>query len=303
MTTAAKAQAMMKTIRFGVELEYTNTNRQSMARAIQSVVGGTISGWAGGHVTAPDGRTWKSVGDASIHGGGAEFVSPILTWEDIPALQEIVRAIRRTGAKAHNSCGMHVHVDGAALGFPRSCDNVRKLVNIVNKFEEYIFRMAKADDRMTSSWCKPVRPAFLAKLKKGMTATQLNVANYGFHNRRPEHYDNSRYHGLNIHALWDKGTCEFRYFKSSTHAGVVRSNVMLCLALTAWAIVSDRCSAKKKPYREATAKYDARVILTKLGLNGDDFKNVRKHLTAHLGGDAAYQGGRPAASTTDSGAE
>jgi hypothetical protein len=315
MSTAKKAQAAMKTIRFGVELEYTSTSQRSMARAIHRVVGGQIQGWAENEVRGPDGRVWKAVYDGSIAGDGAEFVSPILTWEDISTLQEIVRSIRRSGARVHTSCGMHVHVDGAALNFPRTTDNVRKLVNLTHKFEDYIFRMADVVERLPRSmggeadanggrgWCHPLSAEFVAKLKKGMGERALNVANYGYYNEYPRHYDESRYHGLNLHALWDKGTVEFRYFKASTHAGKVRANVMLCLALTAWAIVSDRTSAKKKPYRDETAKYDARVILTKLGLNGDEHKNVRMHLTKHLNGCSAYQGGRPAASTTDSGAE
>ncbi|ABZ85459.1 conserved hypothetical protein [Heliomicrobium modesticaldum Ice1] len=73
-------------------------------------------------VTAPDGRVWKFMSDASIdcrrkdgrqkvpagRDYSVELVSPILTYrEDIATLQELVRRLRRAGAFANNSCGIH----------------------------------------------------------------------------------------------------------------------------------------------------------------------------------------------------
>ncbi|HBP20477.1 MAG TPA: amidoligase, partial [Planctomycetes bacterium] len=43
----------------------------------------------------------------------AEVVSPILRYEDIETLQEVIRAVRRAGARVDTSCGIHVHVDAA----------------------------------------------------------------------------------------------------------------------------------------------------------------------------------------------
>jgi hypothetical protein len=38
-------------------------------------------------------------------------------------------------------------------------------------------------------------------------------------NRQPQHYDNSRYHGVNLHNVWYRGTVEFRWFEATLHAG------------------------------------------------------------------------------------
>jgi hypothetical protein len=62
--------------------------------------GGAYDAW---EVTAPDGRRWKLVSDASIAGPrdqGTEFVSPICRWEDIETVQACVRALRAAGAHA-----------------------------------------------------------------------------------------------------------------------------------------------------------------------------------------------------------
>ena len=86
-----------KSLTFGTELEYTDITREKAVRAIQCVVGGTVQ-YIGGiydawQVTAPDGRIWKAVSDGSLNDriGSAEVVTPILKWEDMATLQEVVR--------------------------------------------------------------------------------------------------------------------------------------------------------------------------------------------------------------------
>ena len=141
----AKAGESIKTINFGVELEYTGIDRATMARAIHSVVGGEIRGYYDGRVHAPDGRDWAAVSDASIGGAsGAEFVSPPCTYDDLPVIQEIVRAIRRAGGRAHESCGMHVHIDGTTDRLGRdNVKNTMKLCKTVHKFVRYIFALTR----------------------------------------------------------------------------------------------------------------------------------------------------------------
>ena len=82
----------MKTQTFGIEIEMNHITRERAAQAVAATLGegstvrhtgGTYDAW---EVTAPDGRRWKLVSDASIAGPrthGTEFVSPICRWEDI----------------------------------------------------------------------------------------------------------------------------------------------------------------------------------------------------------------------------
>ena len=62
-------------------------------------------------------------------------------------------------------------------------------------------------------------------------------ADYG----RSQHYNDSRYHMLNLHATFTKGTVEFRLFQfdapadgkqNGLHAGQLKSYIQLCLALS-----------------------------------------------------------------------
>jgi len=96
-----------KVLTFGTELEYTNITREKAAKAIHSVVGGTVRYYGGGYdawqVTAPDGRIWKAVSDGSLtdRATSAEVVTPILKWDDMETLQAVVRALRKKNSELH----------------------------------------------------------------------------------------------------------------------------------------------------------------------------------------------------------
>ena len=56
----------------------------------------------------------------------------ILRYEDIELLQQVVRKLREKGAKADNTCGIHVHVDATAY----TAKNLWNLVNIMSAKED-----------------------------------------------------------------------------------------------------------------------------------------------------------------------
>ena len=65
------------------------------------------------------------------------------------------------------------------------------------------------------------------------------------------------------------------------------------LALAANALSSKSASSKRREFDPATAKYDFRVVLLRLGLIGDEFKTARHHLTKRLEGSSSWKNGRP----------
>jgi len=130
-TMATQLQDTLATMTFGIELEFVCITRQQAARAIHAVVGGTLSGRRFSDVEAEDGRLWRAVDDSSLQspdGRSAEIVSPILTIDDIPMLQEIVRSLRRAGARANETCGIHVHL-GVQSFTPKAICNPAKIVH------------------------------------------------------------------------------------------------------------------------------------------------------------------------------
>lgn len=282
---------------FGTELEYNRISRRAAAEAIKSVVGGRVEyaghsiGYDAWTCTAPDGRVWKAVRDGSLFGEHAEVVTPILKLADMETLQKVVRALRAAGAKATEQGGMHVHIGARQM----SAVQLGNLVKLFYRQEELIVKGAQTYESRRH-YTRPTDREFLQKVERRhpRTMEQLNIAWFGRYNPHPHHYEDHRYRTLNLNNLWgDKKTVEFRFFNSTTHAGEVRTNILLCLAMVDKAMTAKAASAnRQRPYDERTAKYDLRTFLLRIGFIGDYFKNPREHLLGHLGGSAAWKGER-----------
>jgi hypothetical protein len=282
----------MKTLRFGIEIETVGLDKEGAARAIAAVLGGTArpagSGW---EAVAADGRVWRAVPDGSLSGyRNAEIVSPILAWEDMEKLQEIVRALHAAGARADASCGIHIHVDGRRF----DAKELTSLAKIVHKQERLIEAALGIQSHRLARYCRPIDPAFIERLerRRPRTVSEVNAAWYGQPVQSPGRYDQSRYHGVNLNSYFYRKTIEFRYFEGTTHAGKVKAYVQFCLALAAKALGAKSASSRRREYNPATAKYDFRVFLLSLGLIGEEFKTARLHLLSRLGGSAAWKGER-----------
>lgn len=291
-TRRALTPVTMKTLNYGIEIETVGINKAQAADAIQSVVGGVArpagSGW---EVEASDGRVWHAVPDGSLSGqANAEIVSPILRYEDLPTLQEVVRALRHAGGRTDATCGIHIHVDGARFDARATAH----LVKIIAKQEVLIHAALGIQDHRLSRYCKPIDDAFLGRLEgqRPRTMAELTEAWYGHRDHRPSRYDQSRYRGVNLNSLFFRGTLEFRWFESTLHAGKVKAYVQLVLALAAKALRAKTTSAKRRKITSGTSKYDFRVFMLGLGLIGDEFKTARLHLMERLEGSAAWKGER-----------
>ena len=103
----------MKEQTFGIELEMNGILRTKAAKVIAEHFGTTPSMpdhtcYHTQTVRMTDGRVWKVMRDGSIPGPDdekTEVVSPICRWEDIETVQELVRKLRRAGAKADPAHG------------------------------------------------------------------------------------------------------------------------------------------------------------------------------------------------------
>lgn len=290
----------LRELKFGIEIETIGQTRETAVKAIQSVVGGKVS-HAGGtydawEVKSEQGNVWKVVADASLTSvptsHRAEVVSPVLGYEDIPLLQNVVRALRKCGLRVDGHCGMHIHVDASAF----TGQSLANLAKIMYKQEPLILSALGVSEQRLHQYTKPISPEFIAKLEKSRPKTleQVNKLWYGHLNTCPTHYDSSRYNCLNLHNVWYRGTVEFRLFESTLHAGKVKAAVQFVLSIAAKALNSRAASSRKKAFDPASAKYDFRIFLIHLGLNGDEFKTARMHLLHAMPGDAAFKHGRPA---------
>lgn len=282
---------------FGLELEFGGITRKKAAWAIKKALDTDAQPrWVGGvydkfQVAGPDGRDWTIMSDASVNAQGGqacEFVTPKCTYEDIETVQACIRALRKAGAKINQSCGLHIHIDGAN----HTAQSLKNLAFTFRAKQDLIFK-AVAPNRIGNRYCQPLTDDLVGNVKKikKLDSEKLKDAWYGTYSDRirdsDAHYHGSRYHALNLHSLWYRGTVEFRLFNSTLHAGEVRAYINLCLAMSAAAINAKRASAE--PLDNGNDKYAFRCWLLRLGFIGDEYKNVRKHLLKNLEGNAAWR--------------
>lgn len=197
---------------------------------------------------------------------------------------------RAAGAHADPSCGIHVHV-GLGEHTPKT---LRNLVNLVNAKEDLLTQALQISPERRSRWCQPVDADFLAALNRRRPATSEEFARIWYDDRdwayhAHQHYDPSRYHLLNLHSVFQKGTIEFRAFNSTLHAGEVKAYIQLCMAISHQALTV----ASASPARPVTDNpaYTFRCWLLRLGMNGEEFKTARTHLLKHMPGNAAWRNG------------
>ena len=251
--TTAFIEAMKKQT-IGVVVEMNNITRQEAAKTAATFFGtgrceytARRNGYEPWSAWDSQGREWKFQKDVSISGPDdqkCELVTPILTWADIEALQELCRQLRHHGAKsdASRGCGVHIHI--GANG--HTAQTLRNLANIMASHESLLASALNLDSYRINRYCRTVDQDFLERVNRRKPQTMSALAdiwygaqgcNYG----RDQHYNSSRYHMLNLHATFTKGTVEFRLFQFDTpsaerkggiHAGQLKSYIQLCLALS-----------------------------------------------------------------------
>ena len=305
----------MKEQTIGVEVEMNNITREKEAKVIADFFG--TQAWYAhrdyGYYTwackDTQGRVWKFSRDVSIAGNDdekCEMVTPILKYQDLETLQEIVRILRKNGAKsdATRGCGVHIHI-GANGHTPKT---LRNLTNIMASHENLLAEALDLDRGRINRYCKTVDPRFLEAINKKKPTSMSSFADVWYRSQnasygREQHYNESRYHMLNFHATFTKGTIEFRLFQfdapadgkqNGLHAGQLKSYIQLCLALSEMA--KEAKAASNKPQQHENPKYAMRTWLLRLGFIGEEFATARDFLTRKLSGDAAFRSGsRPAA--------
>ena len=286
----------------------TGLTRQQAAEAVAALFGTTAQHsnssrtydpW---EVTDNNGKVWRFVKDASIHPEHrergrlvsasdlykVEMNSPKLEYSEMGKLQVVVRALRHAGAIVNSSCGMHVHVDASK----HTAQSLKNALSIMYSKEDILFKALKVNENRVYRWCKKVDEDKLKKIRKlpsGAGMRQMQELWYSDTSESPSfHYNETRYYALNLHSVFYRGTLEWRCFESTLHAGEVRANITLALAISAQAINQKKTVMRKTEISENPA-FTFRTFLLRLGLIGPEFKNVRKNLLKNLPGDPAWR--------------
>ncbi len=290
----------IRTQLFGVEIEMTGITREDAAHIAAGVLNGSVtcrsSRKPSYYIRDDQGRRWKFVYDGSIkrkHPDGrsasqsyaVEMVTPVLSYADIPALQEIVRKLKDAGAICNDSTGIHIHVNAA----PFDAQKLRNLVNIFASREDMLFKALGVAQCRAQQYCKKVDRDFLERLnvKKPKTIEQLKHLWYNDMLDEHIHYHSTRYHALNLHPVFTDNHFEVRAFNSVLDAEIVRAYVVLVLAVSNQALTQK--TATPKPMVSDNPRYTFRCWLIRMGLNGEEFQSVRRILLERMEGTIAWR--------------
>jgi hypothetical protein len=168
---------MLKNQKFGVEIEFTGITRRKAAGIVAKVLGCEVGTSAGRPyftrtMIDAEGRKWKVMRDASIEPERAsgdisdeyrvEFVTPPLRYKDIETLQAIVDGFKKAGAITNQSCGIHIHVDGAN----HDALSLRRLVKFFTARQQLVFEALKVSAVRANKWCKPVNQSLIGEMAK-----------------------------------------------------------------------------------------------------------------------------------------
>jgi len=279
----------MKSQKIGIEIEMTGISRYKAANVISKLLRGREGVWtnSGGvydtyKIVDKFHRTWKIERDASISAEAGlderkvELVSPVLYYDKIETLKKIVIALKAAGAIVNSSCGIHIHVDA-------SNHDIRSLKNLIKVFgnrEGLIKRILKIN-RSRESYCQAIKLTKIKELCKSQSLEDLAQvwyakSGYSLEREKSNHYSSTRYHMLNLHNVWLRGTIEFRMFNSTLDIDEVVSYIQLVLAISTFAI-----NEKRRYHIMPNGKHDiteAKKWFLNLGLTGQEFEVCRKTL-------------------------
>lgn len=309
----AQQIARMKEATIGVEIEMNHITRKAAAKLAAEFFGTNRTEYTdrrNGYYTwsawDAQGREWKFQRDCSIAGPDdekCELVTPILHYADIETLQELVRSLRKAGAISHAGIGAGVHVHVGAQG--HTPQTLRNLANIMASHEDLILEALRVDQSRINRYCRTINPRFVEAINKKKPSTMAQLADIwyttnGADSGRSQHYNPSRYHVTNYHAVFTKGTIEYRCFeferpsadrKNGLHAGRLKTFIQLAIALSEMAKTVK--TASPKPQQRDNPKFAMRTWLIRLGMVGEEFSTARAVLTKNLDGDNAFRYGRP----------
>lgn len=301
--------AGMKAQTFGVEVEGNNITRQEAAKVAAEFFGtnnyaytASTDGYSTWSAWDHQGRKWKFQKDISISGPDekkCELVTPILIYDDMEMFLELLRRLRHAGMKScpNRGCGVHIHVGLKGTdGRDHDAKTLRNLANMMAAHEEQIGRAIWIAESRVNGYCRVINKNFLDRLNKEKPKTMeaLKKVWYEAHNAtcgQNNHYNSSRYHMLNLHASFTKGTIEFRLFqfsnphgesKGGIHAGKMKAYIQLVLAMSNMA--KEMRNARPIPQQVENQKYAMYWWMRRLGMIGEEFETARKLLTMNLEG-------------------
>lgn len=207
---------------------------------------------------------WTSVSDSSISPGGIEYLSGPMVGSN--AVDEIIEECSLLGGFVDDTCGFHLHLDFGE----ESQEDVKKFAAACSVLQNLAFDIVKPN-RKDSRYCKPYGADFIdTLLNLPLEETLYNTDNpTHIENCKRNKYHESRYHWLNLHSYYFRGTIEMRQHHGTKNPVTIINWAELWLKVAEW--------SKNKTLSEIRSA-SADKIITGCGLRSTtlDYFNNKK---------------------------
>lgn len=283
MVSAEYLEAM-KSQKFGIEIEFSFITRPQARETIRQFFGNhDMLDWRG--------RAWKIVMDGSVRAKKrlesgevieadenykVELNSPILEYEDFELLSGVLSSLRHRGAEISDVCGLHIHVGEEG----HTARSLRNLLNLFMQKEKVMQEAFQIDPYRLNEYCQTVSEELIPIMNRRKKQTLEKLE------EQWQQFDSSRYRMLNLDSFFDHKGIEFRLFNATLDPDIVKAYVIFCLAVSQKAKTMQRAVPIKSNMENN--RYEWRNFLNRLGLAGDEFKEVRRQLMRYVSGDSSF---------------
>lgn len=198
--------------------------------------------------------SFRRTSDGSIssdgNGRGYEYVSKPMNgdhfWNEI---EKMTGYLGNHNFWVNKSCGLHVHIDARDLFYKE----LKGIMLVTKSFEKTIKNMMPRSRRKTN-WCKDL-PFEKNTIRRIYDDSDFISRWYDHTGEMPssDKYNDSRYHGLNLHARVYLGTIEFRYHSGTNNPTKIKNWITICQAIVQKGIeVGREYKAELTEYDKAT---------------------------------------------------
>ena len=115
-------------------------------------------------------------------------------------MQAIIRKLRKDGAFASDTTGIHIHLDGA----PHTPQSIRNFINIVASKNDLLYKSLQIKVERIAYY-KKMDAYLVERMNRVKPTTFKHIAEIwyaGYNENRQNHYHRSRYHFLNLHSFF-----------------------------------------------------------------------------------------------------
>ena len=198
---------------------------------------------------------------------GFEFISKPMRGDHLfHEIDKIGNYLLDRDFSMNSSCGLHVHIDARDLFYK----DLKGVSMVMKSFERVVFSMMPKS-RYSSNWCKMM--AMNKNMIRGINSNEEFIRSWYDACGEPPSmgkYNDTRYHGLNLHARVYLGTIEFRYHSGTNNPTKIKNWITICQSIV------EKGIALGKVMDEVPENWDSKThkLMTKEELGLADFIEI-----------------------------